>query len=185
MLAVASFPTQGLRFREDMAMTTTSKSISAALLAAAVTTTGMTSAGAAPLFIPKAATVQSDIVQVHDGVRWRRGWYNGYRGYPNYRPGYRYNNGLWFPAGAFVAGALIGGAIANSNAYYGGGYYAGGYYPGGGTYYPRYYRPAGVYYPQGSSYRAGYRDGYRDGYYARPYGKPITCTSRLQDAGKC
>jgi len=155
--------------------------ITAALLAAAVPTAGVTSAGAAPLFMPKAATAQSDIVQVRDGVRWRRGWHNGYRGYPNYRPGYRYNNGWWFPAGAFVAGALIGGAIANNNGYYGNGYYGNGY---GGGYYPRYYRPAEVYYPQGSSYRAGYRDGYRDGYYARPY-RGINCTSRLQDAGKC
>jgi len=159
-----------------MDMKNTRKSMSAALLAAAVAITGMTPAVAAPLFLPKAATAQSDIVQVRDGVRWRRGWHNGYRGYPNYRPGYRYNNGWWFPAGAFVAGALIGGAIANSNAYYGNGYYGGGYYP-------RYYRPAEVYYPQ-DSYRAGYRQGYRDGYYARPYGG-INCTSRLQDAGKC
>lgn len=165
-------------------MTNTKESITAALLAAALSAAGMTPAASAPLFVPKAATAKSDIVQVRDGVRWRRGWHNGYRGYPNYRPGYRYNNGWWFPAGAFVAGALIGGAIANGNAYYGNGYYAGGYYPGGGTYYPRYYRPAEVYYPQGSSYRAGYRDGYRDGYHAGRH-NGINCTSRLQDAGKC
>ena len=46
------------------------------------------------------------------------GWYNGYRGYPYKRYGYRYHNGFWFPAGAFIAGALIGSAIANSNNYY-------------------------------------------------------------------
>ena len=45
----------------------------------------------------------------------RYGWYNGHRGYRYKRPGYRYYNGFWFPAGAFVAGAIIGGAIANSN----------------------------------------------------------------------
>lgn len=42
----------------------------------------------------------------------RYGYYNGYRGYGYYRPGYRQYNGWWFPAGAFAAGALIGGAIA-------------------------------------------------------------------------
>jgi hypothetical protein len=41
-----------------------------------------------------------------------RHYYNGHRGYSNYRPGYRQRNGWWFPAGAFAAGALIGGAIA-------------------------------------------------------------------------
>jgi len=43
------------------------------------------------------------------------GWYKGHRGYPYKRPGYRYYNGFWFPAGAFIAGAVIGGAIANNN----------------------------------------------------------------------
>ena len=45
----------------------------------------------------------------------RYGWHNGHRGYRYQRPGYRYYDGWWFPAGAFVAGAIIGGAIANSN----------------------------------------------------------------------
>jgi hypothetical protein len=46
---------------------------------------------------------------------YRRGYYRGHRGYRNYRPGYRrYDDGFWYPAGAFVAGAIIGGAIANS-----------------------------------------------------------------------
>lgn len=59
---------------------------------------------------------------------WRGGggrnwaYYNGYRGYRNYRPGYRYYNDYWFPGAAFVAGAIISGAIANSGPrYYGGG----------------------------------------------------------------
>ncbi|WP_442578017.1 BA14K family protein [Mesorhizobium sp. ASY16-5R] len=44
----------------------------------------------------------------------RRGYYRGYRGYDYYRPGYRrYDDGFWYPAGAFVAGAIIGGALAN------------------------------------------------------------------------
>lgn len=41
-------------------------------------------------------------------------YYRGYRGYRSARPGYRYYNGYYFPAGAFIAGALITGAIANS-----------------------------------------------------------------------
>lgn len=47
----------------------------------------------------------------------RRGdgyYYGGYRGYRERRPGYRYYNGYYFPAGAFLAGAIISGAIANS-----------------------------------------------------------------------
>lgn len=149
--------------------------LTATALAAAMASAGTVSANAAPLFLPKAAIEigQSDVIQVRDGVRWRRGWYNGYRGYPRYRAGYRHYDGWWYPAGAFVAGALIAGAIANSNSYY------------GGDYYPRYYAPDPVYYPPRSAYREGYRAGYRDGYYARRYQNDITCTSRLQDAGKC
>lgn len=44
----------------------------------------------------------------------RYGWYNGHRGYRYARPGYRYYDGFWFPAGAFIAGAIISGAIANN-----------------------------------------------------------------------
>ncbi|MCG7391623.1 BA14K family protein [Microvirga sp. ACRRW] len=46
----------------------------------------------------------------------RRGdwsYYNGHRGYREYRRGYRQYNGWWFPPAAFVAGAIIGGAIVN------------------------------------------------------------------------
>lgn len=39
-------------------------------------------------------------------------YYNGRRGYRERRPGYRYYNGYWFPAAAFIAGAIIGGAIS-------------------------------------------------------------------------
>lgn len=159
-------------------MKTLHSGLAAAVLAAAFVVPGTfptNQAAAAPLFIPKMATAQSDVIQIHDR-RWRRGWY---------------------PAGAFVAGALIGGAIANSNRYYGGGYYGGGYYRGGyyNSYYgdgyypryyqPRYYAPARVYYPpRGTAYRQGYRDGFRDGANARYYGD-ITCTTRLADAGAC
>lgn len=44
------------------------------------------------------------------------GYYNGHRGYREYRRGYRQHNGWWFPPAAFVAGAIIGGAIANQPA---------------------------------------------------------------------
>ena len=55
-----------------------------------------------------------------DDSSWNKGnnnsgWYKGHRGYRYKRPGYRYHDGFWFPAGAFVAGAIIGGAIANQN----------------------------------------------------------------------
>lgn len=59
----------------------------------------------------------------HSDRRWRNddrrhGWYNGHRGYRYKRHGYRYYDGWWYPAGAFVAGAIIGGAIANGNNNY-------------------------------------------------------------------
>jgi hypothetical protein len=41
-------------------------------------------------------------------VRRGNGWYyNGYRGYSYYRPGYREFDGFWFPLAAFAAGAII------------------------------------------------------------------------------
>ncbi len=43
-----------------------------------------------------------------------RYYYNGHRGYRERRDGYRYHNGYWFPAGAFIAGAIIGGALNNA-----------------------------------------------------------------------
>lgn len=148
-------------------MKTLHSGLAAAMLAAGFVAPGafhVGQANAAPIFLPKTATVQSDVIQI------------GHR--------YRYRN--WYPAGAFVAGALIGGAIANSNRYYGGyynSYYGDDYYP---RYYrPRYYAPARVYYPPpGTAYRQGYRDGFRDGVSAR-YRNDIICTQRLEDAGKC
>ena len=166
-------------------MKTLQSGLAVAILAAGFVTTDpfqVGQAGAAPIFVPKTVTAQSDVIQVRDR------WYRGYRGYRPYRHGYRNYNGGWYSAGAFVAGALIGGAIANSNSYYGtryyGGYYDDGYYAPR-SYAPRYYEPSRVYYPRrGTAYRQGYRDGYRDGVNARYYGD-ITCTPRLADAGKC
>jgi hypothetical protein len=45
-------------------------------------------------------------------------YYNGHRGYREYRRGYRRHNDFWFPAGAFIAGAIIGGALATPDPYY-------------------------------------------------------------------
>lgn len=47
-------------------------------------------------------------------VQRRGGYYNGYRGYRDYRPGYRRHNDFWFPAAAFITGAIVGGAISNA-----------------------------------------------------------------------
>ncbi|TRL39448.1 BA14K family protein [Rhizobium straminoryzae] len=41
----------------------------------------------------------------------RPGYMNGYRGYRERRPGYRYQDGFWFPLAAFAAGAITGGAL--------------------------------------------------------------------------
>jgi Ni/Co efflux regulator RcnB len=44
----------------------------------------------------------------------RSGYYHGYRGYRDHRPGYRRgHDGLWYPAAAFALGAIIGGALGN------------------------------------------------------------------------
>ena len=135
------------------------KRLQTGLAAAALAATGAFQADAAPIFLPKTVAVQSDVVQ----VRHRR-----------YRS--------WYPAGAFVAGALIGGAVASSNRYYGNSYYGDSYYRR--AYYPDYYQRRVYYLPRGSAYRQGYRDGFRDGANARYY-DDITCTQRLEDAGRC
>lgn len=127
---------------------------------------------AAPVFLPKAQTAQSDVVQIRDGARWRRnfrsgdayGWHKGHRGYRHYRRGYREHNGVWFPGGAFIAGAIIGSAIANSNNYYG----------GYDDYEDRYY---------GRRYYPGRYHG--DRYYGEYYANGRPCSPRLDDAGKC
>ena len=135
------------------------KRLQTGLAAAALAATGAFQADAAPTFLPKTVAVQSDVVQ----VRHRR-----------YRS--------WYPAGAFVAGALIGGAVASSNRYYGNSYYGDSYYRR--AYYPDYYQRRVYYPPRGSAYRQGYRDGFHDGANARYY-DDITCTQRLEDAGRC
>jgi hypothetical protein len=108
-------------------------------LAATFALTGVPSL-AAPAFVPPTASVQSDVVQIQDGMKWRKhksqhngfrrgnnwngdnfrrsgnsAYYNGHQGYPYQRRGYRQHNGFWFPAAAFIAGAVTGGAIINNN----------------------------------------------------------------------
>lgn len=89
-------------------------------------------ATAAPVFVPQAPAVSSDVIQVQDRARTERRWdrndrrdrgrferrgnqayYNNHRGYRQYRPGYRQYNGYWFPPAAFIMGAIIGGAMSN------------------------------------------------------------------------
>ncbi|TIW22390.1 MAG: BA14K family protein, partial [Mesorhizobium sp.] len=53
----------------------------------------------------------------NDGIYW-----NGHRGYREYRRGYRRHGDYWFPLAAFATGALITGAIINNqNRVYRGG----------------------------------------------------------------
>lgn len=118
----------------------------ASALAASFAVSSVVPVNAAPVFIPKVQSTQSDVIQVQgdgrfDGGnrRWRRGrdrdfdrsfrrgrdrdygWYRGYRGYRNYRRGYRRHGEFWFPLAAFAAGALITGAINNNTRVYAGG----------------------------------------------------------------
>lgn len=86
-------------------------------LAAATAFAGLTPANALPLAAAPAVKSGSSIVEQ---VQWRghdryerRGWYNGHRGYRDYRPGYRrHSDGYWYPLAALGAAAIIGGVIA-------------------------------------------------------------------------
>lgn len=102
---------------------------SSIIAAAAMLFTSIVPVHAAPLQLidraPLTATVPSDIteqVQYRRDRDYRRppprrhGYYNGHRGYRDYRPGYRRHNGYWFPLAAFATGALIGGAMNNQAA---------------------------------------------------------------------
>lgn len=118
-----------------------SSSILAATMAFSVGISGLIPANAAPTTAPRISADNSVIkIQMRrageeftnwpeerrmgridrrwrgDGVRpgtyYRDGWHNGYRGYRHRRPGYRYHEGWWFPAGAFIAGAVIGSTLS-------------------------------------------------------------------------
>jgi hypothetical protein len=102
--------------------------LSAAALSMSFVSASFLPAEAAPAFVPKAPDATSDVIKVQEryypgprpGPRpvVRPGprpnfYYNGYRGYRAYRPGYRYYNNAWYPAAAFITGAIIGGALNN------------------------------------------------------------------------
>lgn len=79
-----------------------------------------------PRIIHETAGASAEVTQVQHRERRhvrrevrrdvRRGYYRGHRGYRYKRPGYRYYNGYWYPAAAFIAGAIVGGAISNNRA---------------------------------------------------------------------
>ena len=91
---------------------------------------------AQPSYVPLGQGLSSD-VQTVQYQEWRRHrnfnrnrtfsrndgmYWNGHRGYREYRRGYRRHGDFWFPLAAFATGALITGAIINNqNRVYRGG----------------------------------------------------------------
>ncbi|WP_192178828.1 BA14K family protein [Mesorhizobium amorphae] len=91
---------------------------------------------AQPSYVPMGQGLSSD-VQTVQYQEWRRNrnfnrnrtfsrndgmYWNGHRGYREYRRGYRRHGDFWFPLAAFATGALITGAIINNqNRVYRGG----------------------------------------------------------------
>lgn len=100
------------------------KTIFAAGLSAIVVAGAIVPAQAMPLPLPVAPqsvpTASNDVVNVqyYRDRYERRGWYNGHRGYRDYRPGYRHRDGYWFPLAAFATGAIIGGALSQPREVY-------------------------------------------------------------------
>ncbi|RUM97000.1 BA14K family protein [Pseudaminobacter arsenicus] len=171
----------------------------ATALVATFTLTATVPLDAAPIFVPRAQSAQSDVIQIRDGFRGggNYGWHRGYGGHRYYGSGYHRHDDFWLPGGAFVAGALIGSIIANSGyygGYYGSRYYGGGYYPE--PYYDNRYYYGDGYYRQpyygtryyGRHYRNRYYGNryYGNRYYrSQYYGNYRPCTSRAADAGLC
>ncbi|MDX8517616.1 BA14K family protein [Mesorhizobium dulcispinae] len=99
----------------------------AAALSASFIAAEMVPVNAQPTYVPQPQGLSSDVqtVQYRD---WRRHrsfnrdfsrrngavYWNGHRGYREYRRGYRRHGDYWFPLAAFATGALITGAIVNS-----------------------------------------------------------------------
>ncbi|PBB87055.1 MULTISPECIES: BA14K family protein [unclassified Mesorhizobium] len=107
----------------------------AAALSASFVAAEIVPVSAQPAYVPQIQGMSSDVqtVQYQD---WRRHrtfnrnvvrnngvvYWNGHRGYREYRRGYRRHGDYWFPLAAFATGALITGAIINSqNRVYRGG----------------------------------------------------------------
>lgn len=110
-------------------MTMFESSLSAAL-AVAVAIGTAAPAMAAPIFMPPAPSVSSDVVQVQSSRQHRRSesrnrferrgdraYYNNHRGYRDRRAGYREYDGWWFPPAAFIVGAIIGGTMNQQPGY--------------------------------------------------------------------
>lgn len=91
-----------------------SKAAGAGLLALAATVSQADALPLAPLPKPAAGATHTTDVFFRRGFYVAGGvyYYNGYRGFVSFRPGYRYYRGYWFPAGAFAAGLAAGVAIA-------------------------------------------------------------------------
>jgi hypothetical protein len=115
----------------------------ASALALSFAAASVAPANAAPIYVPKAeaASPAFDVETIQYRDNWDNdgwdndGWYrrdnrrmirkmrrgdnyayhNGYRGYRDYRPGYKQHGDYWYPAAAFIAGALITGAIVNNS----------------------------------------------------------------------
>ncbi|MCA0048734.1 BA14K family protein [Mesorhizobium sp. B283B1A] len=104
----------------------------AATLSATFVAAEVVPVNAATAYVPLSQTVTPD-VQTVQYREWRRNrsfdrnfsrnrsfsrnggmYWNGHRGYREYRRGYRRHGDYWFPLAAFATGALITGAIANS-----------------------------------------------------------------------
>ncbi|PBB21645.1 BA14K family protein [Mesorhizobium sp. WSM4313] len=99
----------------------------ATALSASFLAAEMVPVNAQPAYVPQPQGLSSDLqtVQYRDWRRHRsfnrdfsrRGdavYWNGHRGYREYRRGYRRHGDYWFPLAAFATGALITGAIVNS-----------------------------------------------------------------------
>ena len=112
-------------------MTKIASGLLAATLSVSFAATAAVPANAAPMFVPQASPASSGVQTVAErDFRWRHGghwrggqrfsrndsgmWWNGHRGYREYRRGYRRHGDYWFPLAAFATGALITGAIVNS-----------------------------------------------------------------------
>ncbi|MBZ9693753.1 MULTISPECIES: BA14K family protein [unclassified Mesorhizobium] len=104
----------------------------AATLSATFVAAEVVPVNAQPNFVPLSQAAAPD-VQTVQYREWRRNrsfdrnfsrnrsfsrngdmYWNGHRGYREYRPGYRRHGDYWFPLAAFATGALITGAIVNN-----------------------------------------------------------------------
>ena len=104
------------------------KSLCAAIAVLSAAAAGVGSASAVPTRYEAYANAahHNDRQMGGQDFIWRHGvvYWNGQRGYPDHRRGYRYHNGYWFPEAAFLGGVIVGSTInqpgpayGNNNAY--------------------------------------------------------------------